>query len=396
MIITVLTTDSVPLMGGIADYLHGLMSASIEDVDWILRTSAPGLNEDDQALPYPVHRFRITSRLLGERYGDGFKPLRRLNSLRWHRAKKKAGDILVREAVSRDHPDIIVIGRWCEDAHWWCSACRKMHQPYIIMAYGLELTMRVSSSLEQARKEDFSQAGVVFADSKRVAGLAEALTGELAPVFVLNPGIIPRQLKVLSEEELDSESRRMGLSGKFILAMGRLVHRKGFDLAVEAFDRIAEDWPGVDLVIAGDGDHRREVHAAVEDSKSKDRIRMLGRVSNREKHALLQKCEFYVMPNRPVEGDIEGFGIVFLEANMYGKAVIGGNNGGVSDAVLHEETGLLVDTPDTVALSEAMVRFLRERDFTRSCGNTGRERVLKEFLWSNLSRGFLRRIMEYC
>lgn len=101
MRITVLTTDSVPLLGGIADYPNGLMSASIENVDWILRTSAPGSNEDDQALSYPVNRFKITPRLLGERFGDGFVPVRKLNTLRWHRAKKRTGKLLVKRRFLR-------------------------------------------------------------------------------------------------------------------------------------------------------------------------------------------------------------------------------------------------------------------------------------------------------
>lgn len=256
--------------------------------------------------------------------------------------------------------------------------------------------MHVSSSLEGARRKDFSQADVVFADSTRISGLVKTLTGRTAPVFVINPGIIPGQLDVFPEEVLDSELNRLGLTGKFILAMGQLVHRKGFDLAVEAFDRIAEDWPDVNLVIAGDGDDRREVEAAARNSRNSNRIRMLGRISDRQKQALFQKCEFYVMPNRSVEGDIEGFGIVFLEANYFEKAVIGGDNGGVRDAILHDETGLLVDTSDTAVLAEAMVRLLANRDFTVACGKAGRERVLREFQWSYLSSVFVQEVSKYC
>jgi phosphatidylinositol alpha-1,6-mannosyltransferase len=95
------------------------------------------------------------------------------------------------------------------------------------------------------------------------------------------------------------------------------------------------------------------------------------------------------MANRPVEGDIEGFGIVFLEENHYGKAVIGGNNGGVADAIIHEETGLLVNTPDITSLAGAMVKLLGDRELADAMGRAGKDRVIRIFQWSHLSQIFL-------
>ncbi|MCD4776819.1 MAG: glycosyltransferase family 4 protein [Candidatus Aegiribacteria sp.] len=395
MRISVLATDSVPNIGGIADYLNGLMSSTVNEIQWNLKTTAPGSPEEDHLLPYPVHHFSVSTRRLGDHFGDGFAPVRKLNTLRWLRYRRKEDFNLVKKTVEEDNPDAILFPRWTESSHPWFQACVDMGIQYIIIAFGLEIVMPVSSKMETARKSDFAKAALVYADSHFVADLVRILAGEDTPVLVLNPGVTPEKMETIPEELAASTIQGIGLEDRFILAMGRLVHRKGFDLAVEAFDRIAEDWPEVDLVVAGDGDDRREVEVTVENSRNKDRIRMLGRISEREKHALFQKCEFYVMPNRPVEEDIEGFGIVFLEANYYGKAVIGGNNGGVCDAIEHEETGLLVDIPDTVALAEAMERLLKDRDLASAYGRTGRERVLNDFQWSHLSQIFLRGIDKY-
>jgi len=383
------------MYGGIADYLDGLMSSTVNEIQWNLRTTALGSPEEDQLIPYPVHRFSVSTRRLGDHFGDGFAPIRRFNTLRWLRYKRKENFNLVRKTVEEDNPDVILFPRWSEDSHPWIQACIDMGVQYIIIAFGLEIVMPVSSRMEAARRSDFAQASLVYADSRFVADLVSILAGKDTPVLVLNPGVTPEKMEIIPEKPASSLIHKIGLEDRFILAMGRLVHRKGFDLAVEAFDRIAEDWPEVTLVIAGDGDDRREVEAAVEDSRNKDRIRMLGRISEQEKHALFQKCEFFVMPNRAVEGDIEGFGIVFLEANYYGKAVIGGNNGGVSDAIEHEKTGLLVDSSDTAALAEAMDRLLKDSDLASAYGRTGRERVLNDFQWSHLSQIFLRGTGKY-
>jgi len=293
-----------------------------------------------------------------------------------------------------DRPDAILISRWNEDAHWWCRACIDMRIPYIIIAYGLELVMSVSGKLSTGRKDDFAQSVLVFADSRHVAGLVKDISEGACPIHVLNPGITPEKMKDVPNETAESLMNKLGVNSRFILAMGRLVHRKGFDLAVKAFDMIAEDRANIDLVIAGDGDDRDEVIIAASNSRHSDRIRILGSISDLERNVLLQECDYFLMPNRPVEGDLEGFGIVFLQANLYGKAVIGGNNGGVGDAILNEETGLLVDTSDISQLVHAMTRLLDDRELADSLGRAGRDRVFKEFKWSHLSRIFLRRTRE--
>jgi glycosyltransferase involved in cell wall biosynthesis len=144
--------------------------------------------------------------------------------------------------------------------------------------------------MEAARKSDFAEAALVYADSGFVADLVRTLAGKDTPVIVLNPGITPEQMDPIQKELADSVIQEIGLEGRFILSMGRLVHRKGFDLAVKAFDRIAEDWPEVDLVIAGDGDDREEVKTAVESSRNKDLIRMLGRISEQKKKPFLSSA----------------------------------------------------------------------------------------------------------
>ena len=88
------------------------------------------------------------------------------------------------------------------------------------------------------------------------------------------------------------------------------------------------------------------------------------------------------MPNRVDEGDIEGFGIVFLEAAAAGRPVIGGDSGGVPEAVERDETGLLVDGTNPQAVAEA-VRALASAPHLRArLGHAGRDRVIRRFTWA--------------
>ncbi|MBD3279051.1 MAG: glycosyltransferase [Candidatus Aegiribacteria sp.] len=389
MKITVLTADSVPLLGGIANYMNGLMTSSNHRIEWILRTIVPGDPEQDQDLPYEVHRFSPAFPLREKMYGDCFLPLRKLNTLMWFYRKRRSTLRFMDRIIREDNPDAVLIPRWQQESHWWCRCCRIVGLPYIIIAHGLELISPFSRFYDNARITDLMNASIVFANSRLVKSTVEDMSRSIPPVLILNPGVVPEELEYLSRAEAEGELSRMGLHGKFILSMGRLTYRKGFDLTAKAFAMIEDKWPGISLVIAGSGDYEDEVIRAVENTDCSDRILMPGGVSEKQKRALMQECEYFVMANRPAENDIEGFGIVFLEANYYGKAVIGGNNGGVPDAVVHGKTGLLVDTPDTESLAQAMEMLLDDDELRNSMGSFGRSRTLEEFSWKKLSKVFL-------
>ena len=108
-----------------------------------------------------------------------------------------------------------------------------------------------------------------------------------------------------------------------------------------------------------------------------------GEVSDLEKWSFLDLCDIFVMPAREVDGDFEGFGIVYLEANLYGKPVIAGRSGGVSDAVINQKTGLLVN-PESISEIAAAIKYLVDNPQDRlKFGQFGRERVTQDFLWTS-------------
>jgi phosphatidylinositol alpha-1,6-mannosyltransferase len=108
-----------------------------------------------------------------------------------------------------------------------------------------------------------------------------------------------------------------------------------------------------------------------------------GFVPNEVRGAFYDACDIYAMPSReiPEKGDVEGFGITYLEANAFGKPVIGGRSGGVAEAVIDGVTGILVDPWDVNAIASACIRFLKDPDLAERLGRQGRDRVKTEFSW---------------
>jgi phosphatidyl-myo-inositol dimannoside synthase len=112
-----------------------------------------------------------------------------------------------------------------------------------------------------------------------------------------------------------------------------------------------------------------------------ERVVFAGQVPGRELAAYYAACDVFVMPNRQIGPDIEGFGMVFIEASAAGKPVIGGESGGTGDAILHGITGLRVDGTSVEAIAAAVTALLREPGLAKALGSQGRCRVATEFSW---------------
>lgn len=181
-------------------------------------------------------------------------------------------------------------------------------------------------------------------------------------------------------------------SSPFILSVGRLIERKGFDRLIEAFDRIADGFPDYRLVIAGQGPMAEALKTQAAALASSDRIDFLGAVGDAELDRLYRACSLFAMPNRTLpDGDTEGFGLIFLEANACGKAVIGGRAGGAVDAIIDGETGLLVDGDDVDNIADALRRLLGDSDYRDKLAAAGLARA-RTLGWDHSAQLFLQAV----
>jgi len=170
------------------------------------------------------------------------------------------------------------------------------------------------------------------------------------------------------------------LHGKRIIAsVGRLIRRKGHDYLLEAWPGVLAQCPDAVLVIASTGPLEDELRAQAQRLAIAEHVRFLGGVDGPTLDTLYAACELFVMPNRTLpNGDQEGYGMVFNEANAFGKPAIGGDSGGTSDAIVHEVTGLLIDGTSVDAITQAIVRLLTNRELTAKLGQQGKAWVEAE------------------
>lgn len=161
--------------------------------------------------------------------------------------------------------------------------------------------------------------------------------------------------------------KKWGVVGKrLVVGVGRLVPRKGFDQTIRGWQDVAAQHPAAHLMIVGDGPQRAELQQLIESAGLQEHITLTGPLSDADLLAAYRSADLFIMPNRTMpDGDTEGFGLVFLEANACGRAVIGGKAGGAVEAVRDDETGLLVDGNSVAEIAAAISRLLADKELLK-------------------------------
>jgi phosphatidylinositol alpha-1,6-mannosyltransferase len=174
----------------------------------------------------------------------------------------------------------------------------------------------------------------------------------------------------------------IGLNEKtrFILSVGRLQRRKGFDHVIRALPELLGQGQDIHYALIGIGDDFDYLQALAKDLGVADRVHLLGHVSYEDLPRWYNACDIFAMPNRDINGDTEGFGLVFLEAAASGKPAIAGKAGGTGSAVVEGKTGLRVDGESVEEVAQAIKRLLCNHREAATMGANARTRVLDNFI----------------
>lgn len=175
-----------------------------------------------------------------------------------------------------------------------------------------------------------------------------------------------------------------------VISVGRLVHRKGQDRLIEAFPKVLEVIPDAALVLVGEGPYRKQLDALVKKYDLSDHVFFIGRINFAELPSYICIGDVFAMPSRSrLFGlEVEGLGIVYLEASSCGLPVIGGASGGAPDAVLDGDTGYVVDGNDLNAISTQIVRLLSDAKLRQKMGERGRAWTIESWRWEIWSEEF--------
>lgn len=184
---------------------------------------------------------------------------------------------------------------------------------------------------------------------------------------------------------------QLGLANKrVIVCVGRLVHRKGQDRLIESLPAIKSEIPDVHLLLIGEGPYRKELEKLVTKHHVESSVTFIGRLPYADLPRYICVGEIFAMPSRSrfFGLEVEGLGIVYLEASSCALPVVAGNSGGAPDAVMVGETGVVVDGNSVSAISEKIIDLLNDPVAAKQMGERGRTWVIDKWSWEHWSNEF--------
>ena len=215
----------------------------------------------------------------------------------------------------------------------------------------------------------------VIADASKLVKIAPGID-----VNHFSPSAIDKNLV----EKYRLENRRV------IVSVGRLVHRKGQDKLIEAMPAILKRYPDTVLLLVGQGPIKSMLDKLIRHHSLENNVIFTGRIQFKDLPKYIQLGEIFAMPSRDrfFGLEVEGLGIVYLEASACGVPVIVGRSGGAPDAVVENETGLIVDGTKPSEIADAVCHLLGDKKLAKQMGEKGRDWVVANWRWEIWSNKF--------
>ena len=218
--------------------------------------------------------------------------------------------------------------------------------------------------------------------AKGISGTAQRSMVKIAPGIDVDH-FIPTDASALRES--------LGIKNKkVIVSVGRLVHRKGQDQLIEAMPEILKSVADAHLLLIGEGPYREYLQKLVQKYKLEKSVTFIGRIQYKDLPMYLCAGNIFAMPSRSrlMGLEVEGLGIVYLEASACGLPVLAGNSGGAPDAVVQNETGLVVDGTNHKQIAQAAIELLTDFSLSQKMGIAGRQWIVQNWRWEIWSKDF--------
>ncbi|MCD6459559.1 glycosyltransferase family 4 protein [bacterium] len=288
----------------------------------------------------------------------------------------------LRKIIKKEKIDIIHCGRSLPEGLLCLMVWKILKIPYLCYVHGEELaTYLHSREFTFLTKLVFKEAKQIIVNSKNTEKfLINYQNTTMNKISIINPGVdtkyfYPAQYDIDIKQKLGWNKRSV------ILTVGRLQKRKGHDFAILALKKIKEQVPDVLYAIVGNGMEMDYLQTIVSTNKLDKYVQFMKEVDDDVLLDCYQQCDLFLLANRECDDDIEGFGMVLVEAQACGKAVIAGDSGGTYETMIPGETGIVVNCTQPDLIADAVSKLLKNSQKRKKMGEKSVEFVRKNFDW---------------
>jgi phosphatidyl-myo-inositol dimannoside synthase len=279
--------------------------------------------------------------------------------------------------ILHEHPDVIHIGEhnFAGVAAWLAQHFLRI--PYIYYTYAEEITILSKRWLHNKLFLMILRgAAQVITVSQYTHDLLIKEGVSPDRITIVLPAVSDRKRIQVTEDQIELVRHKYDLMNcKVLLTVGSLEERKGHSSVINALSLLNQSIPGIRYVITGTGPKENDLKLQTQKRAITKQVVFTGRIEDNELNCLYEICDIFVMPHRQIHTtlDTEGCPTVFLEASAHGKPVIGGDAGGVADAIIHEETGYIINGTDEILLAGIIKKLLENIDLAKKMGEAGRK-----------------------
>ena len=256
------------------------------------------------------------------------------------------------------------------------------------LLHSKEINHEVDSSLNKRLIKSTNRADFIIANSNFTKELAIKVGINPSKIHVIFPGI--QKPKIIENISKVKSEKIFGESFPKIITVARLDKRKGHDKILMLIKNLKSKFPKIKYICVGFGDEENSLKSLSEELSLNNNVVFLKNIDENLKLALLESSNLFLMPSIIYKKSVEGFGIAFMEAASYGVGSIGGKDGGASDAIAQNKTGLICDGNDFNSIHEAVEDFFNNEKYIKF-GNEARK-FSQNFYWNKIVENYLKLI----
>tara|TARA_A100001011_G_scaffold318810_1_gene338665 strand:+ start:561 stop:1643 length:1083 start_codon:yes stop_codon:yes gene_type:complete len=264
--------------------------------------------------------------------------------------------------------------------HWKSLELIKTDQKKYCLIHGKEINHPNESSINKRVIKVLNNANKVIANSKYTKNLAIDKGVDQNKIIVINPGIYPdKNIDKKSKEKVESLFK---VKSPRLITVSRFDKRKNHEKVIMALRNLKQRYPDIVYVCVGYGDEENNLKKLVKELDLTGQVMFFKDISDNLKNALIAKSNIFVMPSIIHKTSVEGFGIAYIEAAQYGIPSIGGKDGGASDAIEHDKTGLICDGNNLDDVYSSLNSLIENKKYLEF-GKNAKELVSK-FYWQKI------------
>jgi len=268
--------------------------------------------------------------------------------------------------------------------HWKSLELLKTSKKKICLIHGKEINNKKGTSLNKRVLEVLNNVETIVANSKYTKDLAISLGVQQEKIIVINPGV--DQVKELDKKTLDKVENLLKHKSPRLITVSRFDKRKNHEKIIMALRNLKQIYPDIIYICIGYGDEEENIRKLVAELSLQGQVMFFKDISNDLKNSLIAKSNVFVMPSIIHKKSVEGFGIAYVEAAQYGVPSLGGKDGGASDAIEHEKTGLICNGNELDEIYSS-INLMLENNKYLEYGKTAKEQSNK-FQWNKIIKKY--------